>query len=224
MTDFAGLLRASVAHGGLVALPLAFLGGVVTGLNPCCLPMYPAGAAVCCASRAEGALTTVRNALAFVAGMAAATALLGIVAALAGQALTGLGGWITYAVALVPLLMGLHLLGWLRLPLPSSGVNVRVRGVGGAFIAGLLLSLVLAPCGTPLLASVLSFAAYKKSIAYGAALLFVYGVGAGVPVLLVGTAASGLAQRLDARGWRPWVDRATGVGLLLVGFYLLWTA
>lgn len=145
-------------------------------------------------------------------------------AALAGRALSGLGGWASYAIAVVPLAMGVHLLGWLKIPIPTFSGTVRATGVVGAFATGLLLSLVLAPCGTPVLASVLSFAAYKQSVAYGAALLFAYGIGVGLPMLILGTAASGIARRLDRLGWRAWVDRLSGGALLALGFCLLWMA
>lgn len=218
--QLAQALREAVANGGLIALPLALAGGIITGLNPCCLPLYPAAAATCCASRGSTVRVTARNAFSFIAGVAVTTSLLGVVAALAGRVMTGLGGWPSYLIAFVPIVMGLHLLGWLKLPLPA--LNTTRGGLGGSFLAGLFLSLVIAPCGTPVLASVLSFAAYKHSEGYGALLLLVYGLGAGVPVMLVGTAAGGLAQRLDDAGWRPWVDRATAVGMIAFGFYLVW--
>lgn len=83
---------------------------------------------------------------------------------------------------------------------------------------------VIAPCGTPLLASILSYAAYRGSLPYGGLLLFVYGIGVSVPVLLLGVTAARLAARLDRSGLRRWVDRATGALLLGMGFYLLWGA
>jgi cytochrome c biogenesis protein CcdA len=156
-----------------------------------------------------------------VVGVATATAALGVAAALAGRALASVAGWGLYAIALVPIAMGLHLLGWVRIPLPSGSGTFRAGGTVGAFATGLLLSLVLAPCGTPVLASALSFAAYKQSAAYGAALLFAYGLGVGLPILALGTAATGLARRLDRLGWRVWVDRVSGGALIGLGFYLL---
>jgi cytochrome c biogenesis protein CcdA len=159
-----------------------------------------------------------------VLGVALATTVLGVLAAVAGRAMTSVGGWSRYAIAAVPLVMGAHLLGWIRLPIGISGHQPTRRGVAPSFLAGLLLSLVLVPCGTPLLASVLSYAAYKGSVTYGGMLLFLYGIGAGVPVLIVATTAGGLAARLDRNGWRPWIDRATGAALLGLGFYILWTA
>lgn len=221
MSDLAALLRGALSGESLVALPLALAGGVVSGLNPCCVALYPAGAAACCAVREEKQRLALSNAAAFVVGMALATSILGVVAALAGKSISGLGAWARYLVAVVPLAMGAHLLGWIRLPLPKAKEGARRRGLLGAFVAGLLLSLVIAPCGTPVLASVLSYAAYEGSVTFGALLLFLYGLGAGLPVLLIGTASGGLAGRLDRLGWRKAVDRAVGVLLLIVGGWLL---
>ncbi len=75
--------------------------------------------------------------------------------------------------------------------------------------------------GTPVLASVLPLAAFKQSVAYGGALLFAYGLGVGLPILVLGAAAGNLARRLDALGWRSWVDRGAGAALVALAFYLL---
>ncbi len=224
MTSVLEALRSATAAGDLVAVPLAFAGGLLAGLNPCCIPLYPAAAATCCAGRCDEPNGAVKSSAAFVAGVAAATAILGVLAALAGRALTGLSGWASSLIALVPLVMGLHLLGWLKVPLPTISAAPKGSGVLHSFASGLLLSLVLAPCGTPVLASVLSFAAYKQSVAYGGTLLLAYGIGVGLPILVLGTAAGSLARRFDRLGWRAWVDRGTGVALLALGFYLLWIA
>ena len=217
-------LRAALSEGSLLALVLALFGGILTGLNPCCLALYPAAAATCCAGRNERLSRTLGSAIAFVLGIAVATTLLGVLAAIAGRAMSSVGGWSRYPIAAVPLVMGMHQLGWIHLPIGTLGTRSARQGALPAFIAGLLLSLVLVPCGTPVLASVLSYAAYEGSIAYGAILLLLYGLGAGIPVLIVATTASGFAARLDRNGWRPWIDRATGVVLLGLAFYILWTS
>ncbi len=217
-------LRDALASGGMVAVPAALVGGVVAGLNPCCMPMYPAAVATCCAAREDCTPAAARprslgSALAFVLGLASATTLLGVIAAAAGQRLTALGSWASYVVAIVPLLAGAHFLGFIELPRPRLPV-LQAR-FGGAFLAGFMLSLVIAPCGTPILASILSYAAYQGSIGYGALLLFVYGLGAGLPILALGFTAASLAQRLDRGGLRVWVDRAMGVLLVCFGLYLI---
>jgi len=50
--------------------------------------------------------------VALVFGVAVATTVLGIVAALAGRIVGQLGSGVRYAVGAVPVVMGLHLLGW----------------------------------------------------------------------------------------------------------------
>lgn len=219
-------LEGALASGGLVALPAALFGGLLAGLNPCCVPMYPAAAATCCAVQDCGMPGERRRsfgaAVAFALGVAVATTILGIIAAAAGARLTALGRWPTYVVACIPLVAGMHFLGLIRLRAPRLPV-VGSRA-GGAFLAGLLLSLVIAPCGTALLASILSYAAYRGSIVYGGALLFVYGIGLSLPIVALGFTSTRLAARLERSGLRVVIDRTMGILLLGFGFYLLWRA
>lgn len=192
-------LANALSSGSLVALPLAFAGGLAMGLNPCCLALYPAAAATCCAGAcdADSPRPAVSNAIAFVLGTATATTILGVVAALAGRTLEGFGGWVRYAIALVPIVMGLHLVGWMRLPMPRGAIGLRGRGVHGAYASGLLLSLVIGPCGTPALAAILSYAAFQGSVPFAALLLFLYGMGNGVPLVIAGTASGRLTTWLS---------------------------
>ncbi|MBE7483667.1 MAG: sulfite exporter TauE/SafE family protein [Polyangiaceae bacterium] len=219
-------LANALSSGSLVALPLAFAGGLAMGLNPCCLALYPAAAATCCAGAcdADSPRPAVSNAIAFVLGTATATTILGVVAALAGRTLEGFGGWVRYAIALVPIVMGLHLVGWMRLPMPRGAIGLRGRGVHGAYASGLLLSLVIGPCGTPALAAILSYAAFQGSVPFAALLLFLYGMGNGVPLVIAGTASGRLTTWLSKLGWRAWTERVAGVLMLAVGGFLLWTA
>lgn len=216
--DLPGLLSHALTTGNVAALPLALAGGLVAGMNPCCLALYPAAAAACCGMRQPRKTEPTRNAIAFVVGVALTVSALGVIAASIGR-LAVLASPIRYAIAMLPILVGVYYLGWVRLP--GLGLKTPSPGLGGAFGAGLLLSLIIGPCGTPMLASVLSFAAYKQSLVYGGVLLFVYGLGTALPVLLVGTAAGALLKRLDCRGFDRWIDPVVGGFLILFGFYLL---
>jgi len=120
--------------------------------------------------------------------------------------------------------MGLHLLGWVRLPISSLPRRLIRGGWSGAFGVGFLLALVLTPCGTPVLASVLSYVVYKGSFVYGAALLLLYGLGWGIPVMVVGTAAGHLTARLEKAGYGFWAERISGTALLALGLFLVWRA
>lgn len=233
MTSLLAQLTQDLSGSSALAIPIALVGGSLAALCPCCMPLYPAAAATCCSTRESQASCCgpqmpvakrgLANSIAFALGMAVAMSLLGIVASLLGRVTTA-GNWLQYLVAVIPLLMGLHILGWIRIPMPSlSFKGSRVQATG-AFGVGFLLSLVIAPCGTPILAAVLSYAAIKGNTIYGAVLLFAYGLGAGIPLLVAAGASGRIAQWLDTRGYRVWVDRATGALLLGLGFYLLWIA
>ena len=213
-------LSQALSGDNLLALPLALAGGVLAGMNPCCLALYPAAAGSCCSVQEQQTLRrSLGNAVAFVLGIAAAIAVLGSIAAFLGR-IAEIGTWVKYAIAVIPIFMGIYRLGWVKLPIFTP--KPFQAGLGGAFGTGLLLSLVIGPCGTPVLASVLSYAAYKQNFIYGGMLLFLYGLGTGLPLVLVGTAAGGLLKRLDCSRYGGFIDPIIGGSLLLLGFYLLW--
>lgn len=229
MNELAAMLRDALAEGAVFAAPIALAGGVVTGLNPCCLPIYPAAAAACCANREACGDQAMRKlsftaAAALALGLATATTLLGVLAAVGGRTMATLSGTWAYAIAGVPLVAGAHLLGLFHLPTLKMPSLSKATGVGTAFIAGLLVALVFGPCGTPLLAGLLSYVAFNGSPAYGGALLFVYGIGIAIPVVVLGASAAKLAARLEKSGGRIWVDRATGALLVAMSLYVVWSA
>ena len=210
----------AIASAGVWALPMAAAGGVIAGLNPCCLALYPAVGASCCVN-ADGSAGRVvfSRALLLVLGAALGTTILGVAAALAGHAVTSLGRGARYALAFVPIAAGLHLGGLLRIPLSASRPWLG-PGAVAAFGTGVFLSGVVSVCGTPVLAAVLSYAAYEGSIAFGGLLLFSYGIGNGLPLLVFGTGIGVAAARLGTRVHR-WLDGLAAVTFILLGFYLL---
>ena len=213
-------LEQALFVGGGWAVPLAAIGGMVAGLNPCCVVFYPAVAAACC-TRASAGLVVIRwRAAAFLAGTTLATMSLGVIAAAAGHAAAIFGRGPRYALAFVPILAGLHLLGGIRLSLPS-GVRRGPEGtVVAAFLTGLSLSLLIGSCATPVLGAILSYAAYKGSMAFGALLLLAYGLGNGLPLVLLGAGAGIFAARFSSSA-HAWIDRLAGAVLVGLGFYLL---
>jgi len=213
-------LSQALSGGNLVALPLALAGGVLAGMNPCCLALYPAAVGACCSVQEQQTIRrSFGNAVAFVLGIGIAIAALGAVAAYIGR-IAEIGTPLKYAIAVIPIFMGTYRLGWIKFPAFTR--KSFQPGFGGAFGTGLLLSLIIGPCGTPVLASVLSYAAYKQSFMYGVLLLFLYGLGTGLPLVLLGTAAGGLLQRFDCSRFGRLIDPMLSSSLLLLGFYLLW--
>jgi cytochrome c biogenesis protein CcdA len=217
----------------VVTFPVILAVGFVSTLqNPCAIPLYPAAAAACLVRGSTDEdfrpsarpHTSLINAVAFVTGMALSIAILGLAAAAAGR-VVGVGRWGRYLIALIPVLMGLQRLGWIRLPVREFKLSTRFRpGLGGAFATGLLLSLVIGTCGSAVLASVLAFAAYRQAFAYGGLLLFAYGIGAGIPFVTFGAIVGKLTQWIARKGYQKWTEFALGGMMLCLGFYLFWLA
>jgi cytochrome c-type biogenesis protein len=168
-------LNGALSGGNYAALPLAFIGGLVAGLNPCCLALYPAATNTCCSTSCKPVERPFASSLAFVLGLSLAVAALGSLAVYLGRVAT-VSAPLRYAIAMLPILMGVTQLGWLRLPF-AAPVYASNTGVSNAFGTGFLLSLVIAPCATPILAGVLSYAAFSHNVGYGALLLFLFGLG-----------------------------------------------
>jgi len=217
--EFLNIFSQSLSTGNTVALPLAFAGGVVAGMNPCCLALYPAAAGACSCTPHQTIKRTFTNAVLFMLGIAMAVSALGLIAVSVGH-FVSISTPIKYVIALIPIVMGAHRLGWIQLPL--SVPKFAFSEKSGAFGTGLLLSLVIGPCGTPVLASVLSYAAYENNFLFSGLLLLLYGIGNGLPLVLVGTAAGGVIQRIEGSRYRFMVDTIVGGLLILLGFYLLW--
>jgi len=219
------MLARMLRDGGLIALPVALFAGLLAGLNPCCLPIYPTAVGACAALRRDTVRANLGMAATFVAGVSLASTVLGIISGLAGRMFMGLGSWPAYLIAAVPIVFGLHLLGAIRVPLPrETRLAQRAGGAAGALVAGALIGLVVTPCSTPMLAGLLAYVAHTGNPVWGGVLLFIYGIGVGVPILLLGTAAASFMARLAATRARVWAERLSGLMLIGVGLYMLWIA
>ena len=202
-------------------LILAYLGGVLTILSPCILPVLPFVFA-----RADRPF--LKSGLPMLLGMAATFALVATLAAVGG-------GWAVHAnqygraVALVVLaLLGLTLLSthvaeWLTRPFVALGnrLSQRTDGEGesvwGAVGLGIATGLLWAPCAGPILGLLLTGAALKGASVTTTLLLLTYALGAATSLALalaVGGKVFALMKRSLGAG--QWVRRALGV-LVLAG-------
>lgn len=240
MDAFAHWLNPYLSGGSLLAIPLVILGGLITAFNPCCLPMYPAvfgyiGSGCCrpttpaAADGRQAAAKPLANiALLFVLGMASATSLMGILTAGLGWVFGHFDSRLLFVLALLPLYLGMNQLGLLPMRLPRW-LNVRVDASNndqlrhrlGAFGAGVVFSLAIAPCTTPILFGILSLVAMRNDLAYGGVLMFCYGLGAGLPLLLIGHGANRLQRLLTSPRRQTWLRRMSGVLLIGVSVYIV---
>ncbi len=212
----------------ILAVLLVFFGGIVTSIGPCNISMIPVlmayvgGTSDVCKARSFWL------SLAFTLGTSTTFALLGVTVSIIGGIFGTSKSLMIYIAAAVSIIVGLKMLGVIKFNLPDIGSKILRRpsrqGIIPAFLMGLMIGLAGSQCGTPVLFAILSLVMSKGKIAYGGVLLFLYGLGRGVPVIIAGT-FTGFAKGLPGLSkWAGVFEKAAGIILIGIGFYFAWTA
>jgi len=120
--------------------------------------------------------------------------------------------------------MGLNLLCVIKFNI-NFGVNLPDRikgahGMGGSYLLGLVGS----QCGTLILLVILSLAMTSGQWIYGATLLFVYALGRGIPIVLVGTFTGLITHMESFEKWNNIVEKVAGVIIIVMGAYFAYIA
>jgi cytochrome c biogenesis protein CcdA/thiol-disulfide isomerase/thioredoxin len=204
----------------MLVLIIAYLGGLITILSPCILPVLPFVFA-----RADRPFA--RNGLPMLLGMALTFALVATLAAVAG-------GWAIQAnqygriIAMVVFaVLGLTLLStrlaeWISRPFVALGNKLSQHSdehdsIWSAAGLGVATGLLWAPCAGPILGLLLTGAALNGASLQTSLLLLTYAAGAATSLalaLVIGGRVFSLMKRSLGAG--EWVRRALGV-LVLAG-------
>ncbi|GAB6157474.1 cytochrome c biogenesis CcdA family protein [Desulfotomaculum varum] len=219
------VLETFLAGSLLFSLLAAFTAGLFSGISPCTLPTAVMVVAYVGGYDNRSRLKGFILSLSFVLGLSLTLAFAGAVVSAVGGLFMG-SKVVWYAAALVAVLMGANLLGLFKLP--CFGINpVRIKqgsGVLGAFLLGIPFAIIASPCTAPITATVLACAATKGSVWYGFTLLFAYAIGRSIPLLAAGTFTSVLKNASKFENFNQVVQKISGVALIGLGFYLLYSA
>ena len=198
-------------------------------LSPCHLASIP----LIVGFIAERKDTTPRQAfgyaLLFALGILISIAAVGGLTAAAGRMLGDVGPWANYAVAVVLLLVGLHLLNILPLPWERGLSLPRFQGRAAALLLGLIFGVALGPCTFAYLAPILGviFGVARTQPGFAVLLLLAYGIGHCVLIVAAGVSAEKVQQVLDwngSSGGAKWLRRTCGLLVLGGAGWLIWTA
>jgi cytochrome c-type biogenesis protein len=169
---------------------------------------------------------TLTSGVLFVLGFTLVFIALGASATLVGSWLQDQRIWIARAGGVFMIVLGLHLLGLLRLPFADRDVRVHLKnlptGYAGTFAIGVAFGAGWTPCIGPALASILTLAAADASIREGMGLLAIYSLGLAIPFLLATAALDRFtASTSRLKRWLPRLQQASGVLVLLIAVLLL---
>jgi thiol:disulfide interchange protein DsbD len=216
----------------VTALPLIFLAGVLTSLNPCIYPMIPITAAIVGGQTADGARPPFRRTLvltlAYVTGLAAVYATLGLIAGVTGTLFGTISTnpWLYFAMANVLILASLAMFDVIPIRLPAAlaqrAATAGTAGrVSGALVMGAMSGLVAAPCGAPVMAAILTWVGSQGSPTLGFVYLLAFSFGMCTLLVVVGLSSGALTRLPRAGGWMIWVKRLFAILMLGVAEYYL---
>ena len=177
-----------------LSIGLALFGGILTVLSPCVLPVLPILVGRSLQSHRYGPIAM---GIGLTSGFALTGSLLGITTS-----------WFTgLAIALrgvaIALLLGLGVLSIFpewgyrafgRIMQPSH--STKLGGLAGEFWIGTQLGVVWTPCAGSVLGSILVLAAVHHQVLSAFTLLFVYGIGASLPMMAIAYGGRYFSRRL----------------------------
>jgi thiol:disulfide interchange protein DsbD len=220
--DLAGLIE---KQGIFVALLSVFLGGLALNLTPCVYPVIPLTVGFF-GRQAQGSTGRAFGlAGLYVLGMSATYSALGVAAALSGRLFGAVlqSPLALAAIAAVMVAMALSMFGVWEIRMPTALLNRAgaKSGPAGAFVMGLFVGVVAAPCVGGFVVGLLAFVAARQDAGMGLLIFFVLSLGLGLPYLFLG-AFSGSLQRLPRAGaWMESIKKVFGWVLLAMAAYFL---
>jgi cytochrome c biogenesis protein CcdA len=188
----------------MLELVLAFVAGLLSIASPCVLPLVPIVLGAAASQHRRGPL-------ALAGGLALSFTGLGLVLALTGFGLGIDASLFRNVAAVIMIAIGCVLLvpAWQQQFAVAGGpvsawADRRLQGfdghgVTGQFLIGLLLGAVWSPCVGPTLGAASLLAARGHDLARVALTMLLFGIGAALPLVLIGLVSRATLMRLRAR-------------------------
>lgn len=208
----------------------AFLGGLLSFLSPCVLPLIPSYVSFITGisfddfktgDKAKIRRLTLINSFAFVFGFSTVFVLLGVSSSYIGRLFAVYYDHIRIIGGIIIIVFGLYVMGVLKLNFLASDKRVHLqskpRGHFGSFIVGLTFGAGWTPCIGPILGSILLIASTTGSAMQGFKLLLVYSLGLAIPFMATSLAINSFLSHYSS------IQKYMRIimflsGLLLIGF------
>lgn len=203
-----------------VTIFLGFLSGI-TALT-CCLPLVPAIAGfIGIQQYTRRRLFTVPFLI--MLGSMVTLVILGVVVSFAGVTLQkSLGQYWSYLIGAVCIIVGLFVLGAIKMPTKIKIPKIKQKGIIAPFLFGLCIGGVMgfgSACCLPILPVVLTYAAIQGRPLHGALILGTFAIGQSMPLFAIGLFSNVLGK--IAGKWSIYVRRIAGVLLIGAGIYFI---
>ncbi len=228
-----------------VTLGLAFLGGLLSFISPCVLPLIPGylsyisglsldemrgtpatgGAAVAVVAPPHVRRRIILASLAFILGFTIVFVALGATASTIGHYVMSKRAILEKIAGAVIIFFGLHTMGVLRIEWLYQEKRVQTQrkptGPFGAILVGMAFALGWTPCIGPILSGVLTIAGTRNSVGEGIRLLVAYSLGLGVPFFAAALAINQFFGALaKIRKHYHKIELVSGALLIVIGLLI----
>ena len=225
-----------------ISWTLAFLAGLVSFVSPCVLPIVPSYVSYITGLSFEeltGKSQTIsRNiivresllhSLVFSLGFSTLFIGFGASASFLGEVLLTYQDIIRRLGAILIILFGLFIAGWLRIPFLSREMHLPFLGkkatLSGSFLVGFGFAAGWTPCVGPILGAILFYAGTQGTVMKGVLLLSFYSLGLAIPFILASVLFNMfLGSMRSLRQWMPWITRISGGFLVVMGVLIFTNA
>lgn len=229
IAKFSTWLQASLRTSNSLALRLilVFLLGLLMSLTPCIYPMIPITAGILQAQGSSSLKRSFLLAFIYTLGTSTTFAIFGLIAALTHHLFGQLLVNPIFILAIVALLgyLGLSMFGIYDMYVPKFMAQTHYTQKKGSllsvFLFGVVSGSMASPCLSPGLALLLSIVATLGSKFLGFIMLFMFGLGLSVPLLIVGTFSNSINRLPQSGTWMVEVKKLFGFMLLGMCVYLL---
>jgi cytochrome c-type biogenesis protein len=189
---------------GLGTYSLGYLAGILSTLSPCVLPLIPILISTAITAHRLGPY-------ALAAGLTISFTIVGMLIGTVGASLGIDQNIFRYIAAVILILFGIVLLSTQlqeRFATATSGLStagdgflskLNIDGLKGQFIIGLVLGIIWTPCVGPTLGAATTLASQGKDLAQIALLMFIFGLGAGTPLVILGSVSRATMMKLRGK-------------------------
>ena len=236
MEQLVGNLQSYLTGNSLLAYPAAFVAGLLISFTPCVYPVIPIQLGFIGAQTARIGNSDEKSgfnsrgfmlSVFFVLGMSIVYAALGAFASLTGTLFGSWAAspWTFIIVANIIILLALSMFDVFTIQMPQflSRWNPGKGGKGylSALLIGASSGLVVGPCTAPALGATLAYVGSQGNVIFGTTVLFVFSLGMGVLMIVLGTFTGALSLLPRSGGWMVKVKTAFGILMLIIAQYML---
>ena len=213
-----------------VYLPIAFVGGLISFLSPCVLPLIPGYIAYISGGTIDKIAEKIKlvflKTIFFSVGFSVVFISFGVTASLIGKFFINYSDQLRIIAGLIIILFSMQLIGIINLKILNTEARFFTKNYSNNLIfptiVGAAFGFGWTPCIGPILGSILALASLENNVSDGIILLSFYSLGLAIPFIVSGYAIQRffmLSKKM--KKIMPYVSKTGGAILLLTGYLII---